>query len=276
MFDLKPFFINISGYRFIQVDHVEATLAQIKSHCINIGIKGSVLLSHEGINISVAGNILAVQRFLNDLNKDQRFANIKFHETYSRILPFDKSVFKIKAELVPIEDEQLIPNNFKHQQLPASELQRWLDEGKDFTLLDMRNDFEYDIGSFRTAKRINLGSFRQLKNKQQELAEIPKDKPVVTFCTGGIRCEKAGPYLETQGFPEVYQLEGGIIEYLRATDASHWRGNCFVFDDRISVNKNLAAEPIKLCFVCQVILTDDDGEYCEKCLRQEARSNAAV
>lgn len=276
MLDFKPFYINISGYRFIPIKDVETALADIKSFCINIGIKGSILIAQEGINISVAGNVLAVQRFLNHFNQDERFANIRFHETYSRILPFDKSVFKVKAELVPIEDDQLDPHDFKHQQLPATELQRWLDEGREFTLLDMRNDFEYDIGSFKTAQRINLGSFRQLKNKQKELAEIPKDKPIVTFCTGGIRCEKAGPYLETQGFPEVFQLEGGIIEYLRATNAKHWRGNCFVFDDRISINKNLGAEHIKLCFVCQVILEDSDQEYCEKCLVQEASSDVAI
>lgn len=276
MLDYKPFYINISGYRFVPIENTEATLVDIKSFCANIGVKGSVLIAHEGINIAVAGNVLAVQRFINHLNKDERFSDMRFHETYSRILPFDKSVFKIKAELVPIEDDQLHPDNFKHQQLPAADLQRWLDEGRDFTLLDMRNDFEYDIGSFETAQRINLGSFRQLKNKQKELSTIPKDKPVVTFCTGGIRCEKAGPYLETQGFSEVYQLEGGIIEYLRTTNAKHWRGNCFVFDDRVSINKKLAAEHIHLCFVCQVILEDPNQQYCDKCLAQEASTDVAI
>ena len=168
MLDFKPFYINISGYRFVSVENVEATLADIKSFCANIGVKGSVLIAHEGINIAVAGNVLAVQRFIHHLNQDERFADIRFHETYSRILPFDKSVFKVKTELVPIEDNQLNPDDFKHQQLPATDLQRWLDEGRDFTLLDMRNDFEFDIGSFNTAQRINLCSLEQLKDKQKE------------------------------------------------------------------------------------------------------------
>ena len=276
MLNLEPFYLNISGYRFTPVEDPESTLKEIKEYCSGLDIKGSVLMAREGINIAMAGNILAITQFTNRLNQDSRFADIPFHLTYSKMLPFDKSVFKIKQELVPIENDQLHPDDYTHQYLPGDELDQWLDSGKDFTLLDMRNDFEYEIGTFATAQHLNLPGFRKLKYKHDELAKIPKDKPIVTFCTGGIRCEKAGPYLETQGFKEVYQLKGGIIDYLRKTSGKHWVGNCFVFDERVSVDKNLRPQHIDLCFVCQRKLTPQETQYCEKCIATNETADVAV
>ena len=276
MINLNPIYINIAGYRFTPIENIDYTLNQLKGLCADLDIKGSIYLAKEGINIGLSGNILEIQTFRNRLNKDERFTDIKFHELFSQYCPYHKMTVKTKTELVPIEDGTLKVGDFNHQYLPPLELKKWLDENKDFILLDMRNDFEYDLGTFDQATQLHLRRFRKLQTKSQELDKLPKDKPVVTFCTGGIRCEKAAPYLEKYGFNQVYQLEGGIIEYLRQTKGAHWHGNCFVFDDRVSINSELAPEQFHLCIDCQRILDDLDADICQDCLSQHQVQDAAV
>lgn len=276
MISLNPIYINIAGYRFTPIDDIETTLDQLKSLCANLDIKGSIYLAAEGINIGVSGNILEIQTFRSALEQDARFSRMRFHELYSLQMPYRKMTVKTKTELVPIEDNTLKVGDFSHQYLPPLELKAWLDNGKDFTLLDMRNDFEFELGTFDQAQNVNLRHFRKLQTKANELDKLPKDKPLVSICTGGIRCEKAGPYLEKFGFKEVYQLEGGIIEYLRVTKGAHWHGNCFVFDDRVSVDKNLAPKHFDLCTDCQLILKEDEVEFCASCLSNHTSEDVAV
>ena len=276
MLNLTPIYINISGYRFVPIGDIDTTINYLKSLCADLDIKGSIYLSTEGINIGLSGNILAIQNFKQRLNGHQCFADIKFHELYSQYCPYQKMTVKTKTELVPIEDNSLKVGDFNHQYLPPLELKKWLDEDRDFILLDMRNDFEFDLGTFDRATQLHLRRFRKLQTKAAELDELPKDKPIVTFCTGGIRCEKAGPYLEKFGFKQIFQLEGGIIEYLRQTKGAHWHGNCFVFDDRVSINKQLAPEQFHLCTDCQRILDDHEAEFCESCITQHQSQDAVV
>ena len=132
------------------------------------------------------------------------------------------------------------------------------------------------MGTFDQAEHLNLRRFRKLQTKEKEISQLPKDKPIVTFCTGGIRCEKAGPYLEKFGFNQIYQLQGGIIEYLKQTRGEHWHGNCFVFDDRVTITKNLKAEHYDLCTDCQCILKQDETEFCKLCLAEKATDNVTV
>ena len=276
MINLNPIYINISGYRFTPIEDIEHTLTQLKGLCADLDIKGSIYLATEGVNIGLSGNLLEIQTFRKRLDNDERFTGIKFHELYSSYRPYQKMTVKTKTELVPIEDNQLKVGDFDHQYLPPLELKQWLDNNKDFILLDMRNEFEYELGTFDQATQLHLRRFRKLQTKAKELDKLPKDKPIVTFCTGGIRCEKAAPYLEKHGFNQVYQLEGGIIEYLRVTKGAHWHGNCFVFDDRVSINSQLAPEQFHLCTDCQCILDDLNAEFCEACLVQQQVQDAAV
>ena len=276
MLNLNPIYINISGYRFTPIIDIEDTLNYLKGLCADLDIKGSIYLASEGLNIGLSGNLLVIQTFRNRLNKDVRFRGIKFHELYSQYRPYSKMTVKTKTELVPIEDSSLKVGDFDHQYLHPLELKQWLDTEKDFVLLDMRNDFEFELGTFDQATQLNLRRFRKLQTKAEELSKLPKDKPIVTFCTGGIRCEKAAPYLEKYGFKQVYQLEGGIIEYLRQTKGAHWHGNCFVFDDRVSINNQLAPQQFHLCTDCQRILDDLDAEFCESCISQHQVKDAAV
>ena len=276
MFDLRPIYINIAGYRFIPIEDLEDTLNHFKSICASLDIMGSISLATEGINIGLSGNILVIQTFLSKLNEDERFKGMRFHELYGQKMPYRKMTVKTKTELVPIEDNTLRVGDYDHQYLPPAELKRWLDEDKDFVLLDLRNDFEYELGTFDKAEHLNLRRFRKLQTKDKEISDLPKDKPIVTFCTGGIRCEKAGPYLEKFGLNQIYQLEGGIIEYLKQTKGAHWHGNCFVFDDRVTITKSLKAEHYDLCTDCQLILKEDETEFCKSCLAEKATENAAV
>ena len=276
MFDLRPLYINISGYRFTPIEDLEDTLNKFRSICASLDIMGSVYLASEGVNIGLSGNILSIQTFISRLNEDTRFKDMKFHELYSQTMPYRKITVKTKSELVPIEDSSIVVGKYDHQYLAPCELKSWLDEGKDFILLDLRNDFEYELGTFDQAQQLNLRRFRKLQTKHKEISQLPKDKPIVTFCTGGIRCEKAGPYLEKFGLENIYQLEGGIIEYLKQTKGAHWHGNCFVFDDRVTLNKNLKPEHYDLCIDCQRILKEDESEFCKSCLAAKATENAAV
>ncbi len=274
MLDLQAVYLNISGYRFTPIEDLTDTLDELEKYCQDLQIKGSVFLATEGINLSLAGDLLAIKSFCSKLNEDERFANMRFHQTYSRTLPFDKLVFKIKSELVPLGKITHENRSFSHQYLPADKLCQWLDQGKDITLLDMRNEFEVALGTFVGAQQLNLNGFRELSSKQDQIQRLPANKPLVTFCTGGIRCEKAGPFLENFGFREVYQLDGGIIEYLRQTRGKHWQGNCFVFDDRISLNKDLQAEHVDLCLICQQQLVEQDDQYCVNCVDEGASRDA--
>ena len=276
MINLEPIYINLSGYRFTPISDLELTLNKLKSMCADLDILGSIYLASEGINIGISGNILEVETFRARLNKFSGFEDIRFHELYSLKRPYNKMTVKTKTELVPIEDTTITVGDYNHQYLPPQELKQWLDENKDFVLLDMRNEFEFELGTFDQAQQLHLRRFRKLQTKDHEINNLPKDKPIVTFCTGGIRCEKAGPYLEKFGFKNIFQLEGGIIEYLRQTKGAHWHGNCFVFDDRVSITKNLAPEYLHLCTDCQCILEDSSREFCPTCLADQSSQDVAI
>ena len=295
MLQLTPIVTHIAGYRFVPVEDTAATLLEIEGFSRGLGILGTIFLASEGINISVAGNMLAILSFRQRLDQTAQFRDIKFHETYCQKVPYHKLNFKTKKELVPLGVETIQAGESQHQYLSPQKLKQWLDEGRDFNLIDMRNTFEYDIGSFATAQHLNLKKFKTLKQRQQEMSQLDKDKPMVTFCTGGIRCEKAGPYMENQGFKQVYQLEGGIIEYLRQTGGTHWQGNCFVFDERITIDSQLRQQSMRICVECQVSLEsqavnatisidDSDetesgnlqGELCLNCQQRKQVEHGAI
>ncbi|MFN9914128.1 MAG: rhodanese-like domain-containing protein, partial [Pirellulaceae bacterium] len=154
-------------------------------------------------------------------------------------------------------------------------LKAWLDAGRPVTLLDTRNDYEVELGTFQQAIDLGIHHFRDFPQAAAAIPEEIKARPMVTFCTGGIRCEKAGPYLEQLGFREVYQLDGGILNYFERCGNSHYEGDCFVFDHRVAVTPELKPSGAKLCFACQAVLTADDlasekyasGISCPHCYR---------
>jgi len=148
--------------------------------------------------------------------------------------------------------------------MPPETVAQWIDEGKDFTLLDTRNDYEIESGTFATAEQLNIAHFRDFQAAVRaalEAGTLNQEKPIVTFCTGGIRCEKAAPWMIEQGFSEVYQIEGGVLNYFEQTGGKHWDGDCFVFDDRVELDKQLNPTGATWCTDCQ--LTIKHGEQCK-------------
>jgi RluA family pseudouridine synthase len=190
---------------------------------------------------------------------------------------------RIKKEIIAFGVESVVPEQRTSPKLSARELKRWLDEGKPVQLLDVRNDYEIQLGTFHNAQHLNIHHFRDFPRAlsnwpRSQLAQAAKDQPLVMFCTGGIRCEKAGPLMEQAGFTNVYQLDGGILKYFEEVGGDHWRGDCFVFDGRVALNPQLQPSGDQLCFACQHVLKPEDlaskeyllGEHCPYCYVEPA------
>lgn len=233
-------FTHLTAYRFI-----ELTLSQLKTMQLTIQrvmenhqLKGTVLLGGEGINLSIAGQEPGVMAFQSLLAQDFPFLGLAYQKTSSEIQPFDKIIVRIKEEIVTFRCPEVDPTKETAPYLEPSELQAWYDQGRRMTLLDTRNHYEVMMGTFMGALDCNIDSFSDFPKALSQLPRHLQDEPVVTFCTGGIRCEKASGLMQQRGFKQVYQLKGGIIHYLnsmRTSTSSYFQGQCFVFDHRIAL-----------------------------------------
>ena len=268
-----PSFVNIAFYKFVPLEKLEEMQASLRSFCVSKGIKGTILLAPEGMNGSLAGEKEAILAFQKFLTSNPRFSDLTFKESLSDFQPFDKMFIKLKKEIVTMRAENWTRDASPAPQLPPAELDRWYAEKKDFLLIDTRNDYEYKIGTFEKAYDIGIENFRDFPAKVAALPEEWKNKPIVTFCTGGIRCEKAAPYMISQGFKNIYQLEGGILNYFKERGQSHWQGECFVFDNRIAVNAKLEATGATLCETCEAPIRLDQ-ENCPLCSTPKALKTA--
>lgn len=276
---------NIAGYQFSEIDDVAKVFENAQSICSETHIKGNIFISPEGINLGLASTQNDIDFFLEKLDSICGLNNLLLNTTYSDYIPFKRLLIKVRDELVPTkplpsdhpssstDSSTAMPllNNINDiensaQYISSDELKKWLDDGKDITLLDMRNEFEVDLGSFKNATHLKIRNFRDIIQLESELNEIPKDKPLVAFCTGGIRCEKGANILAQNGFDQVFQLQGGIIKYIEKHKNNHWRGECFVFDDRVCLDTNLQPSDTKICRHCQIVISDTDNEYCDDCI----------
>jgi len=228
--------LNIAAYRFVALDHLPQLRAAFKARGEELGLKGTILLAGEGINLVLAGAAADVEAFLETLCSDARFASIDVKRSWSTGQPFNRLLVKIKREIVSMHRPEINPCETPAPRLAPQELKRWLDEGRAVVLLDTRNRFEVEVGTFEKTLSLGLKSFSDFPRATPALPEALKDEPIVTFCTGGIRCEKAAPWLINQGFRTVYQLEGGILNYFEQCGAAHFRGECFVFDQRVALD----------------------------------------
>ena len=231
--------LNIATYRFVALDHLPQLRAAFKARGEELGLKGTILLAGEGINLFLAGAAANVNEFLETLYSDARFASIEVKRSWSSGQPFKRLLVKIKREIVSMHRPEVNPCAMPAPRLAPQELKRWLDEGRALVLLDTRNQFEVDLGTFENTLSLGLKSFSDFPHATPALPERLKDEPIVTFCTGGIRCEKAAPWLISQGFREVYQLEGGILNYFEQCGGAYFRGECFVFDQRVALDSGL-------------------------------------
>ena len=250
--------VNISGYKFIRIINPIALRPRLRNKCLSLGLKGTILVTREGINVLLAGERDKIKEFTTFLTADERFSDMTFKESVSEGQPFNRMLVRLKKEIIAFDFEVMDFESEKGQYVQPKELKEWLDQGEEVVLLDTRNDYEVEVGTFKDALTPHMDSFKDFKKVVKDLDPSLKDKKIVTFCTGGVRCEKAAPYMESQGFKDVYQIEGGILKYFEECGGAHWDGECFVFDQRVSLDPKLQQTDMKVCYRCRHPLTPED------------------
>lgn len=268
-------FLNVSSYKFVPLDGLEVLRAHLQETCEALELRGTILLSKEGINLFLSGRPNAVQKLLSELRRDPRLADLETKDSYSEEPPFRRMLVRLKKEIIAFGEDDIRPAVQTSPKLAPQKLKQWLDAGRPVRLLDVRNEYEIELGTFRGAEHLQIDNFRNFPKAVKTLPEEAKREPLVMFCTGGIRCEKAGPYLEQVGFEQVYQLDGGILKYFELCGGAHYDGACFVFDGRVALDSELKPTGNLLCFACQAVLQPTDiesdkflfGKYCPHCYR---------
>jgi RluA family pseudouridine synthase len=274
---------NIAAYKFVTLPDLRALRARLLAQCRAWELKGTILLSVEGINLFVAGERGNIDLLLAELRGLPGLENLqpKFSETDHQ--PFSRMLVRMKKEIIAFGVEGINPAQRTSPKLSAKELKQWLDEGRPVTLLDTRNDYEVKLGTFKNAVPAGIDHFRDFPAAVRRLPARLKEQPIVMFCTGGIRCEKAGPFMENEGFKTVFQLDGGILKYFEECGGAHYDGECFVFDQRVGLDPSLQETEATQCFRCQTPLSAEDqkdaryvpGQSCPFCFKTPAEQMAA-
>ena len=215
------------------------------------------MLSPEGINFFVAGRRANVEALLIEVRSIPGLADLTPKESACAEQPYNRMLVKIKKEIIAFGVAGIDPARQPAAKLSPRTLKQWLDEGRAITLLDTRNDYEIRLGTFRGAVAAGIDHFRDFPEAVRRLPPAVKDRPIVMFCTGGIRCEKAGPFMAREGY-DVFQLDGGILKYFEECGGAHYDGECFVFDRRVGLDPNLQETKSVMCFACQMPLTEED------------------
>jgi len=268
---------NIAAYQFAALADLKPLRERLLARCREWNLKGSILLSTEGINLFVAGGSSEIDALLRELRSVPGLEDLTPKISESSEQPFTRMLVKIKKEIIAFGIPGIDPVGKPAPKLAAKELKRWLDEGRPVTLLDTRNNYEVKLGTFRNALPIGIDHFTEFPEAVRTLPENLKTQPIVMFCTGGIRCEKAGPFMRNAGFEQVFQIDGGILKYFEECGGSHYDGECFVFDKRVSVDPSLGETRKVQCFACQAPLTEAEqadarfveGKSCPHCFRSE-------
>jgi len=237
--------VNIAAYKFVSLDALPELRERLLAEAGAAGLKGTILLAGEGINLFLAGAAGGIDTFLLGLRADARFADLEVKFSHSNDVPFRKLLVKIKREIIRMNHPAIRPAAGRAPGVDAHTLARWLDAGVDddgrpVVMLDTRNAFEVDEGTFKNAIDWRIDRFTQFPAAVEANRAQLAGKTVVSFCTGGIRCEKAAIFMNEAGIENVYQLDGGILKYFEETGGSGYEGKCFVFDERVSLDPALA------------------------------------
>ena len=254
--------VNIAGYRFVDLDDRDELRQPFRFICEKLNLKGTILLSSNGINFFLAGDKKSIDSYIEFLESDKRFVDIPLKISYTDYQPFRRMLVRLKKEIISLGLDDVRPAEFTAPNIKPQELKNMLDKNEDLVILDTRNDYETRVGLFENAVDLNLSTFRDFPEAILDLPEEYKTKQIVMYCTGGIRCEKASVVMMNAGFENVKQLEGGVLGYFEETDGSHWNGDCFVFDQRVALDTELNETEYSMCFACREPLT-----------KQERRSN---
>ena len=240
--------LNIAAYRFVAILQPATVVARARALCEALDLKGTVLVAPEGINIFLAGEPGAIHDFLDRFGEDDRFAGLLVKFSQSDAVPFKRLRVKLKREIITFGKHDVSPRAAHAQALAPSQLRDWLrqgrdDQGREMVLLDTRNRQEVVFGSFKGALTLPIDRFSELPEALEAHRETLRGKTVVSFCTGGIRCEKAALWMAQDGYENVLQLEGGILGYFEQVGAEAYAGHCFVFDERVALDPQLQPMP---------------------------------
>ena len=251
--------LNVSAYRFAELEDLETKMDLFHRKGVELALKGSILVTPEGVNVMLASEaekIWEMHRFMGEV--DPKLKDIDFKQSWSQSVPFRRYLVKVKKEIIKLDLPEIQPLQRQGDHITPEQLKTWYDEGRDFTILDTRNDYEVRVGTFENAVDMHLKNFVEFPEKLKELPAESKKKPLVMFCTGGVRCERASLVAKDQGYDEVYQLEGGILRYFEKVGGAHYKGDCFVFDYRVALTPELQESQAVLCFVCGEPLTVEE------------------
>ncbi|VVH60209.1 Rhodanese domain protein UPF0176 [uncultured Gammaproteobacteria bacterium] len=249
-------------YQFVRLDDFAEFRTPLRALMDDLEIKGTLLLALEGLNGTVAGTQDAIEKLVKFLEDDGRFNHLEIKFSYAQNLPFKRLKVKLKKEIVTLGVQHVDPLASVGTYVKPKDWNALISD-PDVLLIDTRNDYEYNIGSFQGAINPNTETFREFPAYTKEHLEQYRDRKVAMFCTGGIRCEKSTAYLKSQGFKEVYHLQGGVLKYLEEVDKadSMWNGECFVFDERVAVKHNLEQGQYDQCHACRYPITDADKQH---------------
>jgi len=268
--------VNIAGYRFVNLDDRDELRQPFRFICEKLNLKGTILLSRNGINFFLAGNKKSIDSYIEFLESDKRFTDIPLKISYTDYQPFRRMLVRLKKEIISLGLDEVRPEEFTAPNIKPQDFKNMLDNNEDILILDTRNDYETRVGLFENAIDLNLSTFRDFPEAISDLPEEYKTKQIVMYCTGGIRCEKASVVMMNAGFENVKQLEGGILGYFEETDGSYWNGDCFVFDQRVAVDTDLNETEYSMCFACREPLTKKErrsndykfDSYCPYCVEK--------
>ncbi len=246
-------------YKFVTLEDYPEIKTPLLHFMLEQNVRGTLLLAHEGINGTVAGSRKAINALLEFLQSDERLADVSFKESFVDEMPFLRTRVKLKKEIVTMGVEGIDPQRVVGTYVKPNDWNALI-SNPEVTLVDTRNEYEVQVGTFKNALNPSTDSFREFPQYVKENLDPAKNKKVAMFCTGGIRCEKSTAYLKEQGFEEVYHLEGGILKYLEDVPEqdSLWQGECFVFDERVTVNHALERGNYDLCNGCRLPITELD------------------
>jgi UPF0176 protein len=279
----------VTFYKFVALSHLPQRQQVLLAYCQEQGVKGTILLAEEGINGTIAAESAIMPSVQQFLRSDPQLADLEFKQSTADVMPFDRMKVRIKREIVTLGQPQADPTQQVGTYVRPEDWNTLISD-PEVTLIDTRNEYEVQIGTFRGAWNPHTKSFRQFPTFVRSHLDPAAHRKVALFCTGGIRCEKATAFLLSEGFQEVYHLQGGILKYLETVPAndSLWQGECFVFDQRVAIQHGLATGHYEMCRSCGHPISDQDKAsphyaegiscpYCvdqltdEKRARQEAR-----
>lgn len=271
-------------YKFVSLENYKEIRAPLREFMEAQGIRGTILLAYEGINGTVSGPKDSVDELLAYLNADERIRPISYKLSWHENQPFYRTKVKLKKEIVTMGVDGIDPLKTVGTYVAPKDWNALISD-PEVTVIDTRNDYEIEIGTFKHALNPNTDSFREFPEYVAKELQPEKHKKVAMFCTGGIRCEKSTAYLKEQGFDEVYHLQGGILQYLEDIPESEslWEGDCFVFDNRVAVNHQLEKSVYDQCYGCRLPITEEDkqsdkfeaGVTCPACFGKHSEEQLA-